>query len=503
MSEPWQRCPKCGLAYPPPLPAEGCPECLETEASRWYWGCRNEKLGPFSLEQLRALAAAGRLLGTDMLLREGEEEWVSAASVRGLLPEATAGGRDRKGARRGKRRRRLVLGLSALLFFGGMLSLWYLSIGRLFTSRQADPKEEGPGARNGAHPAGSPTPDPAVRAGRSGSLMPTAVVPTLDTAFAEGQSAVWCSSFQLAWNRLKKDVIGGPVLIRNAEALCKRLNRAKSTEEDLDPDSVIAAAGFGWDNIDEKVGRPMARKFPGVELPDFPEEGVFAFAYLQAEVKYRHHYVTNPRPLRFWVSSRRAVHVQSFGILDEGRPKRFDKVREQVEVLFSTPDRHGRENAEFAIDLCKHSRPNQIVLARVPRKSTLSATLADVQEKIRRSAADPDDRTLGALDGLLVPRINWCLLHHFEELEGRDKVLLNPRFDGLQVSAAVQMIEFRLDSRGAFVKSYAKIAAKGDPRAFDFDGPFLIFVKKRSASRPFFVMWVGNAELLCPFGADK
>ncbi len=37
------------------------------------------------------------------------------------------------------------------------------------------------------------------------------------------------------------------------------------------------------------------------------------------------------------------------------------------------------------------------------------------------------------------------------------------------------------------------------PMAIHFvcDHPFLIVVKKRGAKRPFFVMWVDNAELLC------
>src|SRR5438552_18000947 len=37
----------------------------------------------------------------------------------------------------------------------------------------------------------------------STSLRQTAIVPTLDTPVPEGKSAVWCASFQLAWDRLK------------------------------------------------------------------------------------------------------------------------------------------------------------------------------------------------------------------------------------------------------------------------------------------------------------
>jgi len=39
--------------------------------------------------------------------------------------------------------------------------------------------------------------------------------------------------------------------------------------------------------------------------------------------------------------------------------------------------------------------------------------------------------------------------------------------------------------------------SEGANRRFVFDKPFLIVMKKRGAERPFFVMWVANAELLC------
>jgi len=34
------------------------------------------------------------------------------------------------------------------------------------------------------------------------------------------------------------------------------------------------------------------------------------------------------------------------------------------------------------------------------------------------------------------------------------------------------------------------------PRCFLFNQPFLVYMKKRNADQPFFVMWVDNAELL-------
>jgi hypothetical protein len=59
--------------------------------------------------------------------------------------------------------------------------------------------------------------------GPSTSLKQTIIVPTLDTPLPEGKSAIWCASFQLAWDRLKNDVAKGPVKMENAQAVADRL----------------------------------------------------------------------------------------------------------------------------------------------------------------------------------------------------------------------------------------------------------------------------------------
>jgi hypothetical protein len=47
------------------------------------------------------------------------------------------------------------------------------------------------------------------------------------------------------------------------------------------------------------------------------------------------------------------------------------------------------------------------------------------------------------------------------------------------------------------------IPADGGPKKLHFDRPFLIYLKKRDAARPFFVMWVDNAELLQAWKGDS
>src|SRR5262245_55263782 len=59
--------------------------------------------------------------------------------------------------------------------------------------------------------------------GDSSELSHTVVVPTLDTPLPKNKSVIWCSSFQIAWDRLCEDA-GGPFQITGAEEAVERLN---------------------------------------------------------------------------------------------------------------------------------------------------------------------------------------------------------------------------------------------------------------------------------------
>jgi hypothetical protein len=136
------------------------------------------------------------------------------------------------------------------------------------------------------------------------------------------------------------------------------------------------------------------------------------------------------------------------------------------------------------------------VLASLPRKATLQETLSDLENKSSDYLAKNGNPTLGELDSLGVPNMHWRISHHLTELEGIDKPLLNPTLQGTFIGEAIQVIEFKLDRRGAALTSLTMMKFLGLPRVILFNRPFLIYMKKRGAKHPFFVMWVDNAELL-------
>jgi hypothetical protein len=57
----------------------------------WFYTSTGVQLGPISEDALRALAASGRLLPTDLVWREGMPAWQPAASIPGLMSSAPPG----------------------------------------------------------------------------------------------------------------------------------------------------------------------------------------------------------------------------------------------------------------------------------------------------------------------------------------------------------------------------------------------------------------------------
>ena len=333
--------------------------------------------------------------------------------------------------------------------------------------------------------------------GPSDQLKRTVIVPTLDTPMPEGKNVIWCASFQLAWNEMRDEIVGEPIRIAKAEEIAARLNNAKSSKDDLEAGSYYVKAGAVADGVIEQIQRDMAKAFPDAPTPEIKASGeaFVAYAYLAANVKFTLPFFDNDERFAF-----NGTRVSSFGIREKDEYA-FRALRGQVDVLYSTHYQNDEPGAhpQFALDLCKDSSPNQIILACIEPGETLDETLASLDQKTANWSVSDDEREFETADVLLVPNIHWRIMHHFRQLEGTDKTILNEDcpITGYWVSEASQLTEFKLDRSGAEVKSEAKHLVEAKGREFLFNRPFLIVMRKRGAEQPFFVMWVDNPELLC------
>jgi hypothetical protein len=329
------------------------------------------------------------------------------------------------------------------------------------------------------------------------------VVATLDCPLPAHQNVVWCSSFQLAWNEVRDNVIGEAVKVVGAEALAERLNTGGPSVADVEPGSVYAAAGRIEEGIVDTIEEGMSRRFPSVALPDFSEysgipRAIVAYSYLVAQVPFKHPYRRVERAFTFTDSSGVETDVEAFGLW-EAFMSQYKQVREQMDILFArSSDPNGRhwDPDEYAIDLCKHSAPYQVVVARVDLKGTLGETLDYVRlraSEFKKLEYYDGARQFRESDVLKVPEMFWEIEHHFRDLIGRGVANANVN---MPIVEAMETIRFRLDRYGAMLESESLTAIAAMPRHFEFNRPFLVYMKKRGGEEPFFVMWVDNAELL-------
>ncbi len=340
-------------------------------------------------------------------------------------------------------------------------------------------------------------------AGPSTQLSQTILVPTLDIPAPPGNNVIWCSSFELAWDRLKDDVIKEPIQLAEANDLAQLLNNANVSASDVKASDCYTAAGLVRDNIVGNIAADMKATFPDAIVPklqtDDPE-AIIAYAYLEAHVKFQRPYRDYPYEFLFYDSHNHKTAVAAFGFWAVGTVD--DETAEQAELLYYSEGRvqdgNTIENADFVVDLCRTSMPYQIVAAAVRPEDTLAKTLAQVDRKVKEYAEQKGKPYLAENNAVLVPDAFYSVGHHFEQLEG--DMLVNPGFKTSEIVQAVQDVRFRLDRGGASLKSAAyevSAALKAKtPIACVFNRPFLLYMKNRGAQRPFFVMWVDNAELL-------
>jgi hypothetical protein len=325
--------------------------------------------------------------------------------------------------------------------------------------------------------------------GDSGGLMESEVVATLDEPVNGQKNVIWCGSFSLAWKKLTGDVVKEPIRLAKGNETAERLNQVPLQETDLAADSYYAAAGWVKDGIVDTILQQMAKRFPDFKptIRVEPEDRIVAYAYLEASVTFKLPFQQYEKSVSFKNTDGSRTAIKAFGLWKED--SKLKKIREQVDILYQSKE---KQPEEYILDLSRETKPYQLILASVPFQSGLRETVEYVKNKIQQSHSE----NLHENDKLLVPDIAWKISHHFQELEGEDKVILNKGFEGLFIGKACQEIEFNLNRKGATLKSFALSKIESPPKELFFDHPFLLMMRMRGKAEPIFVMWVANSELL-------
>jgi hypothetical protein len=345
----------------------------------------------------------------------------------------------------------------------------------------------------------APGPDEITAEIDSTELKETSILPAFESPLPKSVNAIWCSSIQVAWDKLTTDLAGEPIRLEGAEEVVELLNNSRANADDLAPESYFATAGRLTEEFINGLRDGLRAKFPEKSPPDLrPSGNILAYAYLEILLKFGNPYFILEDGLFFTDSRGNGTPVKGFGVDKESRDAA--EVRNQVGVLFYYVDTENPDVKEFAADLDTASETYQVVAAMVQPKDSLAATFDYIQTRAAEYPGGEEYRRFRYQDELKVPEMAWKISHRFKELE--EKTFLNESLSDQSIDTALQIIEFKLNREGVELKS--EVFLKGDTamkpsedvRKLLFDRPFLIYIKKRDAATPVFAMWVDNAELL-------
>lgn len=328
---------------------------------------------------------------------------------------------------------------------------------------------------------------------------------TIFTAHLNGplsseNNLLYCATFQKAWDMMRTQMIKEDIRLKDEPPSTRQLNRLTLGNDDLSPDSYVAGAGAYSQDLVQRVNGEVQKKFgdqadENFRLPHASagNRSIIAYGFLYKNLEFPIEFEKIPNPLSFQATSS-TTPVKAFGIELFSHEKRLhEKLASQVSIL------DYRDDNDFVLSLTSKSKDDEIILAKIkPGK-----TLLDTYQAVAKRIASGQRSVIEEHESLKIPKIDFDLSHRFSEFE--DKSLLNNDWENWYIAAATQVIRFKLNEKGAVLKSKAFIlgrmkgeapAGRSKPRMFILDKPYLICLKQKAGKQPYFALWINNPELM-------
>ena len=304
---------------------------------------------------------------------------------------------------------------------------------------------------------------------------------TLFSSNSNASNKVWVGTFQLAFNDMKNNIIKQDIEfigekptsdligLNNEEFDCLMLNE----------NSYYASYGKTKPSEAEKIKRNIKRKFNEtsdiINIGDWSEGNnkYYAYAMLKKEFEFKHEFDILDKAS----FNNSDEQFEFFGIKNGSK----EVLDENVKVLF-----YNNEN-DFAVQLLT-KKGDKVFLYRTNDNNSFDKQF----EKMKKEAQDYDGATkFTESDTLKIPNIKFKTLKQYDEL--CNKQIKDTQ---LMFSHALEAIQFELDHKGGKVKSEALIATtdivsieiKPEPRHFNFDKTFTMFLIDIDKQDPYFAL---------------
>lgn len=312
----------------------------------------------------------------------------------------------------------------------------------------------------------------------------TIVSAVTNVSLVDSTNLVFCSSFEIAWQSLRDNVFKQPLVLDRNYQWVSTLN-AKPANKSLSKEYYSAFSGFGKDQIAKKFSEDLLTRFNFDYKPEsFSVFDICAFSYIKKQIDfYSDLYEIKSRNLVFNDKTK----VKFFG-LNRGWPNPTYNEKIKIHDFKNTDD--------FIVQIVAENENDEVYLAKVLPGETLDVTYKNVMNRVLVNKVS----FFGEVDQLGIPYLKFRTNKEFNEIN-RARIL-NKGFENYSFARALQIIDFDLDEGGISVESIVELDAvfgiprKFEPRVLNFDKPFLIILKEKGTTDPYFLMWVGNTEFM-------
>ena len=267
---------------------------------------------------------------------------------------------------------------------------------------------------------------------------------------------VWIGTLDLAWKELEEK-LARKIELEEVVGIAEELNKSEFSKDMIDENdyeiSIEKTITDGY-NINAKLDKNLSFLTP---FDNFSNDYNYTFGKDGTE------------------------YIKYFGINNASK----EELNDNVEVLFYN------ENNEFAVKL-KTNESDEIILYRTDEDKSFGAYYNNIKEKTNNYEGS---KIFEKEDELLVPyvRVNGIIVYN--ELKYKNIKDSN----GMYINNVIQDVNFNLNESGCNLESHANVTTEYlsvRSRYFDFKDKFVIFMKEKTANRPYFSLKVDNDDIL-------
>lgn len=320
------------------------------------------------------------------------------------------------------------------------------------------------------------------------------VVPTMKDKIIN--NSAYCPTFQIVWNELSDMYLNGKkvIFLDGGIEFADNLNKREFDKRDLSDKYYYVKVGKQLLSTKNEIENGIKNKFneksdilnqivwvedSSVDIENFNSYVFYSMLKRNFKFEYPFDIITEEGAFKNY------MNVKYFGI-DKNSS---ENLRDQVEVLYHNDD------SDFAVKL-ETKDDDEVILMKNSNDNfdTFEAVYNDLNKKEKKYTGEDD---FEKNDTLSIPNLDFKVLKEYVELEGKSFIADNG--EKIEISQALQTIDFSLDNEGGKLKSEAIIATKTlgidileNSRRFDFNEDFYLFLKEDDKNKPYLAVKVSD-----------